>query len=333
MFSLIESKREIAKSQRKLEATIKRTLKRNTVKNIGHLGGTVFDAKVATDGHYWFWSSDHRHPDVPNPRRLNWFGLLRDDSSLHISVEVNTAYEGRNDQVAGFFARDTVTDILYLLHSGRIGGGQKGIGKAAFLAWGGLRLIEVVDSTGGIREGVPVMPVESKGSTRSAVRYIDKVASFKRAVRTGSLDTPEFRKKKKELEDFYAEARGRRKGRRSARIDYLSRHGDVVDALHAWRNSTPLPNRGRIGKNIYIDLGVAVGDNLTEVFEVKTSASRTDVYSAIGQVMVHGTGNNCRRVIVLPHENSLATDLKETLDRLGITLLTFELTDDNATII
>lgn len=71
MFSLIESKEEIAKAQRKLEAAISRDFKMKAVKNIGHPGGTISDAKVVTDGRYWYWSSDHDDKDIPNPRHLN----------------------------------------------------------------------------------------------------------------------------------------------------------------------------------------------------------------------------------------------------------------------
>lgn len=333
MFSLIESKAEIAKAQRKLEATVRREFTKRVVKNIGYPGGTTSDAKVFTDGHYWFWSSDYDDSDIPNPRRWNWFGLFSDDADLQISAEINTAYEGRNDQVAGFFARNNETGSVYLLHSGRVGGGKKGVGKAAFLAWSNHRLIEVVDSSGGVREGVLVMPVEGTAATRAARRYIDTIASFKQAVRAGEVDTLEFQRKKRALEDFYAEAGGRRKGRRSGTIDYLARHGDVVDALHSWRSSNALPNRGRLVKNPLIDLGVAVGRGLVEVFEVKTSTSRSDVYSAIGQLMVHGTADDCRRVIVLPHKESIASDLKDALDRLGIQLLKFRLDEEGATIV
>lgn len=333
MFSLIESKQEIAGAQRKLEGTVYRDFRRRVVKHIGYPGGTTPNAKVFTDGRYWFWTSDYDDSDVPNPRRLNWFGLFRHDADLQISVEINTAYEARNDQVAGFFARDNETRTVYLLHSGRVGGGKKGVGKAAFLAWSSQRLIDVVDSSGGVREGVLVMPVEGTAASRSARRYIDAVANFKQAVRAGEVDTAEFQRKQKELEDFYAEARGRRKGRRSGETDYLSRHGDVVDALHLWRRSSALPDRGRLVKNVLIDMGVAVGRDLVEVFEVKTNTSRSDVYAAIGQLMVHGTSDNCRRVIVLPHKEPIAGDLKDALDRLGIQLLKFKLDEENATIV
>jgi hypothetical protein len=105
MFSLLESKAEISKAQRKLQATLKREFLRTAIKNIGYPGGTNSDARVSTDGRHWFWSADHNDANVPNPRRLNWFGLFKEGATLHISVEVNTTYEGRNDQVAGFFAR------------------------------------------------------------------------------------------------------------------------------------------------------------------------------------------------------------------------------------
>ena len=111
------------------------------------------------------------------------------------------------------------------------------------------------------------------------------------------------------------------------------RHGDVVNALHAWRSSSALPNHGRLVKNVLIDMGVAVGRDLVEVFEVKTSTSRSDVYAAIGQLMVHGTADDCRRVIVLPHKESIATDLKNALDRLGIQLLNFKLDEEKAIIV
>jgi hypothetical protein len=333
MFSLIESKEQIAKAQRKLEATIRRDFKSKAVKNIGYPGGTTFDAKVCTDGNYWCWSSDLDDADIPIPRRLNSFGLFGEDAALQVSVEINTTYEGCNNRVAGFFARDNGTDSIYLLHSGRVGCGTKGVGKAAFLAWSNLRPIEVVDSSGGIREGVLVMPIEGVAATRSAVQYIETVASFKQAVRAGDMDTPDFQRKKKEFDDFYSESRGRRKGRRSGEIDYLSRHGEVVDALHSWRSSSALPEGGHLVKNVLIDMGVEIGRELVEVFEVKTSTARPDVYAAIGQLMVHGASDECRRVMVLPQKEPILSDLKKALKRLNIELLRFNLDEEVATIV
>jgi len=333
VFSLLESKDEIAKAQRKLETSIRRDFNKRATKNIGYPGGTNFGAKVYTDDHYWFWSEDYNDTDEANPRRLNWFGLFREDADLQISVEINTPYEGRNDRVAGFFARDNDTGSTYLLHSGRVGGGRKGVGKRTFLAWSDQRLIDVVSSSGGMRDGVLVMPIEGTAATRSAVRYIDTIARFKQAVRAGETNSREFQRKQKVFDDFYSEPRGRRKGKRSGEIDYLSRHGDIVDALYAWRNSRALPKGCRLVKNALIDLGVAVGRELVEVYEVKTTTARSDVYSAIGQLMVHGNAPDCRRVIVLPQMGPIAADLADALKRLGIQLLEFKVDKVKATIV
>jgi hypothetical protein len=333
MFSLLESKEEITIVQRKLEATIRRDFNIQAIKNIGYPGGTTYDAKVNTDRHHWFWSKDHKQTDEPNPRRFNWFGLFNEGSDLQISVEINTPFEARNYNVAGFFGRDNETGAIYLLHSGRVGGGKKGVGKTAFLAWSNERPVEVADSTGEVRNGVLVMPVEGKAATRSAIRYIDAIASFKRAVRSGEIDTPEFKHKEKLYRDFYSEPRGRRKGKRAIEIDYVSRHGDVLDALEAWRNSQSLEQGARLVKNVLLDLGVEMGQELVEVYEIKSTSARSHIYSAIGQLMVHGTAEKCRRVIVLPDKEPIAIDLNDALQRLEIELMRFKLDKVKATIV
>jgi hypothetical protein len=335
MFLLLESKNEIAAAQQKLKATIRRELKRKAIKNIGYPGGTTFDAEVLTDGRYWFWSHDHRAMDAPNPRRLNWFGLFWADSDLQIAVEVNTPYKGRNDGVGGYFGRDADTGAIYLFHSGGVRGGRKGVGKDAFLAWTDKVPMEAVDSSGEPRNGILVMPIEGKAATRSAVRYIDEIARFKQAVRQGLPDKAGFKRKQKEYRDFYSEPRGRRKGKRSAQIDYISRHGDIVDGVEGWRKSQPLKNGARIVKNVFMDLGLVIGKDrkLVEVYEVKPSTARGEIYHAIGQLMVHGTAEQCQRTIVLPEKEPIASDLTHALKRLGIRQLKFKLDELKATII
>ena len=275
MFSLLESKKGIAKAQRKLEATIRRDFTETAVKDIGYPGGTRFDAKVNTDGRHWFWSNDHRGKNGKNARRLNWFGLFQSNADLQISVEINTPYEKRNDRVNGFFGRDSRTGAVYLLHSGRPGGSTKGVGKSTFLAWSDVPLTDVMDSSGDVRSGVVVMPIEGR----------------------------------------------------------VSRHGDVVDALNTWRNAQSLAKGARSVKNVLFDLGISVGSDLIEVYEVKTSASRSLLYSAIGQLLVHGTADGCQRFIVLPEKEVIAPDLSEAMQRLGIKPLKFRLDKAKATII
>jgi hypothetical protein len=187
MLVLLEDAEEIAAAQRSLQATFRKALPNTATRNIGYPGGSRFAAKVFTNSRYWYWSSARDAASEANPRRLNWLGLFEDgDNHLQISVEVNTPFEGRNDQVAGFFARDAETGVTYLMHSGRVGGGAKGVGKTAFLAWHGATPARAVDRAGQPCVGNFVMPIDGKGAVRSALKYVDSVVAFKRAVRAAS---------------------------------------------------------------------------------------------------------------------------------------------------
>ena len=178
MLRYLEESRDIERSHKKLQATIRSGFSKTAIKDIGHPGGRERKAAVATDGKYWFWTRDHRGSDVFTKRRLNWFGVLSQRPGVSITVEVNTTYKDRNDQAAGFFARDPKTGMNYFLHSGQVGGGAKGVGKNSFLTWAAREkrdLVEVVNSSGLIRKGLIVMPVEGRSAVKSAVRYIELV--------------------------------------------------------------------------------------------------------------------------------------------------------------
>ena len=82
-----------------------------------------------------------------------------------------------------------------------------------------------------------------------------------------------------------------------------------------------------------IDLGVATrGDQLVEIYEVKTSADRQSVYTAIGQLFVHGHTPTCKRVMVLPGKDKLAPDLAKAVQRNSIDLMLYDLTETAAVI-
>ena len=325
MFQYIEARDDIARFQRQLEATIRSGFTQTAIRDIGYPGGRQRRAQVATNGRYWFWTADLRASNA-TPRRLNWFGVLNENPGVSITVEINIAFKGHSNQAAGFFARDPKSQLVYFLHSGRVGGGTKGVGKDSLLAWATIAkqpLIEVVDSKGRIRRGLIVMPIEGKAAIRSAIRYVDLVREFKIVARNGF--TAEFRRREREFKAYFAEGRGRRRRPRSGAIDYVSRHGEIVDALNSWRVSQPMPKNSQIVKNVLIDLGVAVGDNLVELFEVKPNAARSDAYSAIGQLLVHARTPRCRRVFVISEADTLPEDIEAALRRLQIETLRFRL--------
>lgn len=330
MFLLIENKRDIALAHKKLSTTIKREFSGTVYRDIGWQNGRQDDARLQTSGRYWYWCSELGSKEEKNPRRLNWFGVYGDGPGVQISIEINTPFEGRNDSIAGFFAKDTDTGRVYLFHSGRIGGGKKGVNRESFLAWCGLSPQTIIDSNGDSREAVLVMPIEGKGATRPLIAYIAKVIGFKNAVRSGKHLSREVQKRRKVLGDYFREASGRRQGRRTiGEIDYVSRHGDVVDALANWLTKTRLLKGERLTKDALIDLGIKRGGKLIELYEVKTSVVRSALYTAIGQLAVHAVTKDCKLFVVLPADETLAPDLVAGLERNSIETIGFRLTEDS----
>jgi hypothetical protein len=326
MFMLIERAVERKAAQAQLEAQLKKALRTTATQTIGFPSGHVRDADVRTDGAIWFHTRQSTAADEgATPRTYNWFGQWGDcsQSSVNITVEINIpmAPTGR---VAGCFVVDPSTGMRYLAHSGGVGGGQKGVGQTEFLAWTPRPRVDVFDSEGARRHVVLVMPIDGDGVAAPLAAFVQDIAEFKEAVRSGELDTASFRKKVAELKDYFDEPSGRRRGKRSSVVDYISRHGDVVKALEAW--AMPRSLAGTISKkNFLIDLALERQGTMTDLFEVKTSRDRGDIYKAIGQLITHARGDTCRTHIVLPQGNTLAGDLSAALKRCSTSVILYDI--------
>lgn len=327
MYVLIEKKSEIAQAQKTLKATVQREFPQVLRKNIGHPGGTVRNARVNGNGLLFYWTAVD--PSAKHPKHLNWFGFYNERPGVQSTVEINPPIEGRDNAVNGFFARDADTGVTYLFHTGRVGGGGKGVGKDSFLAYSGYKPKPVLDANNKLRFGVLVMPIEGSDATRSAITYVDKVAEFKAVAKAGEISTPDTREKEAQIaayrDEFKAEFKGRRTGFHAAHeIDYVSLHATVVDELEAWRSTQGVDDGSVVMNTQLVDLGVKRLEVLTEVYEVKSSTSRQDVYTGIGQLMVHAVDPECRRILVLPGDEKLKNDLKQALLRHDVDLLRYQ---------
>jgi hypothetical protein len=306
MFTLIETDAAKASCQKRLQATIAKVLPQKLKRKIGFLGSDGSPMDIRSDGRYWFRSQRY---DVDNeiPRQLNWFGLLGTKQAVEITVEINIPDDSSTRRVGGCFVKNELTGMYYLAHSGKIGGGAKGVGKMAFLAWSRQTLVQVSSSLEA-REVILVMPLTGLGAEQPLYRYVDWVADFKQAVRMGKTTSPAFAAKLKAYEAFY----------------YVSRHGDVVSALGAWRKAKGIRNGFRLTKNIYIDMGVGNSSKLSELFEVKTSTARSDLYGAIGQLSVHAQAAT-RCFLVVPSDAQIPSDVRAAVKRLEIGIILFEI--------
>ena len=112
--------------------------------------------------------------------------------SVGITCEINPPEDGIDRRRAGVFLRDTGSRI-YLGHSGKIGGGRKGIGKNAFLAYyrGPQQDIEWPD---GKRTSIIVV------SKLSSPTFLSALADFLFAVERFKLNTESAEKVDERLE-------------------------------------------------------------------------------------------------------------------------------------
>lgn len=322
---LIEDEASKRAAQRSLEVSVKAQLKPQGLRNIGFPSGNR-DELIFAKGTGQLWCAFGDAEDAPIPRRWNSFGVFdAKKTTQSITVEINIATTSNSASVAGFFARDTGSGAVYLLHDGGVGGGKKGVGRSAFLAWSSRQLVRADRREGGFRDGILIGRIDTRYVTGRLWKYVQEVRAFKDAVDRGEIDAPTFRNKITEWEEYHRESSGRRKGKWKAEIDYVSYHGDVVDALWRERDAAKAPGE-LVTRSILIDLLVRKDDRITEVFEVKTSTDRQSLYTAVGQLMTHsvGAGPQIGRTLVIP-EGAVPDDLLGCMQELAIAVRRFRL--------
>ena len=128
ILNIITNKEKIEKNQIRFEELFKSKATKEIEGHIGYKGGQDF-VKI-----YWIeslriWGVFER---IEN-RFWNAFGDQEptDRNNRSIIVEINFPFKDIDSQIAGVFAKDE-TDAVYVLHRGKIGGGQKGFGKKSF---------------------------------------------------------------------------------------------------------------------------------------------------------------------------------------------------------
>lgn len=322
MLVLLETKVEKIAAQKRLSDQLKKIWSKKASRTITWRPNSK-TLDVVHDGEFWFV------PVPPNksqqhPRYWNSFGFYKADGNLNITVEINIPIGKDTKSVGGFFAKDDKTGALFLMHSGKVGGGAKGVGKNSFLAWSAEELITIQAIDGSERTGILVASVGTAETSDSIRRFVKKVAGFKKAA-SDYVRTEDYKQAIIDNDLYNREHAGRKKGKRSAVIDYESRHGDVVHALREHR----LKHRkfGEVVPNTkLIDLYVLRNKIMTEIYEVKTDTSRQTLYTAIGQLLVHtGDRQNVKQFAVLPVGEVIPPDVEKAFNHLNVGIVRYTL--------
>lgn len=331
MLTLVGSQREKIAAEKELQEYLKQVWREHETRTVAWRPDSR-TMRIYHNGKFWF-ASGSPAPNDRIPRYWVPFGEYRENGNLQITVEINISVSSNDRRISGFFARDTQTGIVYLMHDGGVGGGRMGVGRLAFLSWATPKLVPVVDTEGNERQGIVVAPLMAKTIGDDIARFVQTALDFKQAAKRGETISVEASEAQRTYNDYYDEFSGTKRRQRVREIEYISRHGDIVRSLSDWRQRTIRPNE-KITKNAYIDLGVRVHGDLTEIYEVKTNCERQTLYSAIGQLLVHEAPTGAsRRFVVLPAGDSIPSDVNHAFNRADISLIRFKLAGEHVRIL
>jgi hypothetical protein len=329
MLELVESKSEKAALQKQLESTLRKAWKKRETTVIAWRPNRR-RLEIAHDGTHWFASVG---PDASNPipRYWNSFGEYKKAEFLPISVEINIASDANTGWIAGFYARDRETGVAYLMHDGSVGGGRSGVSRANYLKWSFAEPVPVVDGKGKIRSALIVAAIGARSCAGDIGRFVQSVIDFKKAITQGYK--PPAGDGDGDNDGYYDEFSGKKKRKRTRELEYVTRHGEIVKELRAWREQRMKPGE-RIVKWNFIDLGVKRGGDLVEIYEVKPSSDRQSLYTAIGQILVHESPKGIsKRFVVIPDDDAVPADVARAFERANIVPVRFRMTPQQVTIL
>jgi hypothetical protein len=178
MLALVESRNAKIDAQRRLTACLERAWGSRETRVVVWRPASI-QMPITHNGRYWFGSLDPNQ-DESTPKYWNPFGRYHQSGNLQIAVEINIPTESNSRRIAGFFAKDIETDVVYLMHDGGVGGGRQGVGRDPFLAWSSAKPEPVVDSHRALRLGIVVAPVDSRTTAGDIARFIQLVVDLSR---------------------------------------------------------------------------------------------------------------------------------------------------------
>ncbi len=219
----IVGREEIALAQEAFKKSLMRGAN-HLRRDVGYKGGQQKGVDIYWNAESGLWAGF----EEADNRYWNIFGM-QDPSTLQnlsIVVEINMPTEGKNRDVAAVFAKDT-KGRCYVVHSGKVGGGRKGITKEGLLNVVGADQMVRIHWDDKDTEGILVGQVGVPNLPRQVADFVRKVARSKRhPVNDEVSPTATF-------PAFSPEFSGQRKSYTpSEMIQSSCDHGRVITALN-----------------------------------------------------------------------------------------------------
>ncbi len=292
MLRVIEDSKTIDECQNLLRAAVNKLKTERHRHVIGFPSGSL-EADVYYVKKFDFWMT---FEEVSN-RYWNACGIGY-PFGLHAPaphVEINIPYSGIDRRIAGAFLEDEA-GVKYLGHSGKVGGGTKGISRKNFLldypAW------SIADSHGEPWQMYVISPLAAPDLASKIAEFTQRSATFRAEIKAGKSPVP--KKSPAGLPTFSPEFEGAKSYTTADQVIADCKHGKVVKALREQLATFGISawNSGR--RDLYT---VGPGQTVQALFEIKTQANTSSIYEAIGQLMYHGGAEAAEILVaVLPDD-------------------------------
>lgn len=320
MITIISDKKEIENCHKQFHKVLDKFFNEKIDCLVGYHGGSdKATVKYSDKLNIWISSGELQN------RFWNGFGINRPTENKNNSLigEVNFPYEKIDRRIAGAFGIEENGKIL-VLHRGKIGGGKKGIGKHFFKDNFRGDFVNAID---GNRETEFCLIGELK-----SIHFPNQVANFIKEinrVKHIANDEKEINFEYLNKFNFTNEQSGMYKTQQAGTRTIDRTHGIIVNTL-----AKELENRKfKIANDKYRDLFIYSQSEITTLFEIKTSSTTQNLYTAVGQLLIYSIpiNNNVKKIAVLP--DKLNEPVEKRFNEFGIEILYFDWVNDVPTFI
>lgn len=322
MLRAITDFKRVAEIHRNYVEKMRRHLGQSARLKIG-FKGEVRDMTAYHNGELWFTSQ----PSQNGNRYWDAYGLEPTTTrSNNITVEINVPVEDINRAISAFYAEDSDTKEIFLLHRGKVGGGRPGIGKNAFTAWycGGIASVDEIH--GRTTEAFLITSLGDPHMADNVADFVKAVSVFKSTVTSAQQRPEQGNGNNNTAHDFHDEFSGKKNIPSRASTTADCNHGRVVTALKRHLEAQHKGPSHRLINTKKIDLALMKSSQLLHVWEVKTDISLQNLYTGIGQLIVHTMGHYmCDKTLVLPDAPPLPNPFLIGLKDLGISVLLYNM--------
>lgn len=314
-FTPVTKKSEISKAISQLHAAVRQSAKGVEYESVVGAPGGAGQSRITWLKDLAFWICIERY-EQRGDRHWIAYGLENPgetNRALNIRVESSLPSAGQDRRIAGLVACDA-SGSLYLLHSGKIGGGKKGFGKTFFWErYKGERVSVAFDD--GVREYALIGRIGARDFLRRLADFVHGVNAIRENDGTYIWRFPQstrkFVKKNGSKSEVYF---------LSDTIVQDHKHDRVLNSLKI--QVVKLFKNAIIQEDQRRDMLVKIPRYRTIEIEAKTSLSPQDIYTAVGQLLVNrDSAGESRLILVAPSEIETATELLDRLDSLSVGVL------------